>query len=66
MFNTYTPDEIESIFYSINTAIDSMKPCKEDKEVVKCLTCNKRQAIFYMKQVKRILRGKTYMNDNNQ
>lgn len=61
LINAYTSEELESIYDSINLAISSIKKCKEDKGIT-CLTCDKRQAIHYMKQVKAILKGKTYMN----
>lgn len=64
ILNAYSNSEIDSIFKALDDSISLIKECKEDKETIECILCEKRQAIHYIKQAKSILKGESYLNDN--
>jgi hypothetical protein len=63
--NTYTPGEVDTMIEMIDLSIEMMSPCKEDKETVTCLTCDKRQAIQMISQIKQMLEGTHTYTENN-
>lgn len=65
ILNTYSNQEIDSILKALDDSILSIKECKEDKGVIECMLCSKRQSIHYIKQAKSILSGDSYLNDND-